>query len=200
MLHGLESRCAACGAARFLLAAPNVSLAGQPSRLGGVAATIVGLFVLVMGLSLSAAVFFLLQSIWPESVVGWAFSLPMAAGSAFFGTLLLLGGRSLRRSGVARREQVQLEAVRAMVEHRKGPINALEAAKALDLPEAEVDALLMRLARERSTDVTVDVDQQGHVVYDFEGEQRRWRVLEEQVDAEAQATEAEAEAARLKRH
>jgi hypothetical protein len=183
-----------------LLAAPNVSLAGQPSRVGGVAATIFGLFVLVMGLSLSAAVFFLLQSIWPESVVGWAFSLPMAAGSAFFGTLLLLGGRSLRRSGTAKREKVQLEAVRAMVEHRKGPVNALEVAKALDLPEPEVDALLMRLAREHATDVTVDVDQQGHVVYDFEGEQRRWRVLEEQADAEAPADEGEAEAARLKRH
>ena len=33
VLHGLDSRCAACGAPRFLLAAPNVSLAGQPWEL-----------------------------------------------------------------------------------------------------------------------------------------------------------------------
>ena len=82
-----------------------------------------------------------------------------------------------------------------MVQHRKGPISALEVATALEIPEEQVDQLLMRLARERATDVTLDVDQQGHVVYDFEGEQRRWRVLEQEVAAD----EAEAEAARLER-
>ena len=85
-----------------------------------------------------------------------------------------------------------------MVQHRKGPISALEVSRSLELPEPEVDLLLMSLARERATDVTVDVDSQGHVVYDFEGEQRRWRVLEEEVQAEQ--AEAELEAARVERH
>ena len=196
VLHGLESRCAACGAPRFLLAAPSVSLAGQPSRLGGAAASIVGVSVLVLGLSFAAGLFFLLQSIWPASAVGWAFAVPTAAASLLFGLLLLLGGTRLRRHGSQRRLEVQLEAVRAMVQHRKGPISAFEVASKLQLPEAEVDGLLTRLAREKATAVTLDVDADGHVVYDFEGEERRWRVLEEDAEEPAAAGQT---AERLKR-
>ncbi len=192
VLRGLDSRCAACGAPRSLLAAPNVSFAGQPSRLGGVAATIAGVSVLVLGLSLSAGLWFLLQSIWPTHAVGWAFALPMGAASLLFGFLLLLGGSRLRRRGTARQQEVQLEAVKSMVAHRRGPISASEVAGSLQLPEEQVDALLTRLAREQATAVTLDVDAHGRIVYDFEGEERRWRVLEEA----AQGQEAEAEQAR----
>lgn len=196
MLHGLDSRCAACGAARFLLAAPNVSLAGQPSRVGGIAASIAGGGVLFMGLSLSTGLYFLMQALFEKTALALAFSLPLAAAAAFFGTLLLLGGSRLRKSGDRKRDRVQLEAVRAMVQHRKGPVSALEVSRSLDIPEPQVDGILMQLARERATDVTVDVDAQGHVIYDFEGEQRRWRVLEEEVEAEQAETDAERRARR----
>ncbi|HEY6079469.1 MAG TPA: hypothetical protein VIW29_11730, partial [Polyangiaceae bacterium] len=138
VLRGLESRCAACGAPRFLLAAPSVALAGQPSKVGGIAASIAGLSVLVLGLSLAGGLWLLLQSLWPASLLGWAFALPVAAASLLFGLLLLLGGSRLRRSGQARQQQVQLEAVRALVQHRRGPISALDAATALELPESLV--------------------------------------------------------------
>jgi hypothetical protein len=187
VLRGLESRCAACGAPRFLLAAPNVSLAGQPSRVGGIAATIAGISVLVLGLSLAIGLGFLLSSLSP--LVGWGVAIPIAAASLLFGFLLLFGGSKLRRHGTEKQERVQVDAVRALVQHRQGPISALEASRALELPEAQVDAILTRLAQERATDVTVDVDERGHVVYDFEGEARRWRVLEEDVVAEEAATE-----------
>jgi hypothetical protein len=189
VLRGLESRCAACGASRFLLAAPNVGLAGQPSRIGGIAATILGIAVLVLGLSLSVGVWFLFQAFMSTTALSWAFAVPTAAASLFWGLLLLFGGKKLRRSGEDRQQQVQLDAVKAMVQHRRGPISALEAARALELPEPQVDALLQRLARERATAVTLDVDEQGHVVYDFDGEERRWRVLEEDVAAEEAGTE-----------
>ena len=179
VLRGLDSRCAACGAPRFLLAAPNVALAGKPSKLGGTAASIAGVSVLVLGLSLAVGLFFLLSAFLPPAV-GWAFAVPTAAASLLFGILLLLGGRRLHRSGTARQLQVQLDAVRSMVQHRRGPISAAQVASSLELAEAEADALLTQLAREKATAVTVDVDAQGHVVYDFEGEERRWRVLEEQ--------------------
>jgi hypothetical protein len=177
-LHGLDSRCSACGAPRFLLGAPTVALAGRPSKLGGIAASLAGISVLVLGLSLAVALFFLLSAFLPPAV-GWAFAVPTAAASLLFGVLLLLGGSRLKRSGAARQEQVAFDAVRALVEHRRGPISAAEAARSLQLPEPHVDALLTRLAREKATAVTVDVDRNGHVVYDFEGEDRRWRVLEE---------------------
>jgi hypothetical protein len=180
VLRGLESRCAACGNPRSLLAAPSVAFAGQPSRWGGAAASLAGLAVLVLGLSLSTGVWFLLQSIFPAHAVGWAFAIPMAAASLLFGLLLLFGGRRLRRQGTARQQAVQLAAVASAVKHRRGAISAYEIAGQLELPEAQVDALLTQLAREQATAVTVDVDAQGRVVYDFEGEERRWRVLEEQ--------------------
>jgi len=162
------------------LAAPTVSLAGQPSRWGGAAASLAGLMVLVLGLSLSAGVLFLLQSLWPAYAIGWAFALPMAAASSLFGLLLLFGGSRLRRHGSERQRAVQLAAVKSFVQHRRGPISAYEIAGKLQLPEERVDGLLTQLARELATAVTLDVDADGHVVYDFEGEERRWRVLEEQ--------------------
>jgi hypothetical protein len=179
VLRGLDSRCAACGAPRFLLAAPSVALAGRPSKLGGAAASLAGVSVLVLGLSLAVGLFFLLSAFLPVAV-GWAFAVPTAAASLLFGILLLLGGSRLKKSGAARQQRVALEAVRSVVQHRRGPISAAEVASSLQLPEPDVDALLTQLAREKATAVTVDVDQQGHVVYDFEGEERRWRVLEEQ--------------------
>jgi hypothetical protein len=167
-----------------------VSLAGQPSRVGGIAAIIAGGSLSVLGLSLAAGLWFLLQSIWPEGALGWAFSVPVAVASLLFGSLLMFGGRKLRRSGAARQEQVQLDAIKAMIQHRKGPISALQVATALQLPEPQVDALLTRLAQERATAVTVDVDAQGHIVYDFDGEERRWRVLEEEAVGEMEEQEA----------
>ena len=190
VLRGLDSRCAACGASRFLLAAPNVSLAGKPSRFGGIAATLAGISVLVLGLSLALGLWFLMVGLF-SPMVAWGFAIPVAAASLLFGLLFLLGGSRLRKHGEQRQDQVQLEAVRALIQHRNGPVSAYEAANALQLPEAHVDALLTRLAREKATAVTVDVDAKGHVVYDFDGEARRWRVLEEEQAAE----DAEAEPA-----
>jgi hypothetical protein len=179
VLRGLESRCAACGAPRFLLAAPALSMAGEPSRFGGIAASVAGVAVLVMGLSLSAGSWFLLQSLVPSRSFGWAVAIPMLAASLLFGLLLLIGGARLRRKGSARRAQVQLAAVEALVRHRPGPLSAGDIARELALPEASVDALLAKLARDQATAVTLDVDARGQIVYDFDGEDRRWRVLEE---------------------
>ncbi len=199
MLRGLESRCAACGAARFLLAAPNLTLAGQPSRLGGIAASVAGTAVLVLGLSLSVGLWFLFQAFSATLALSWAFAIPTAAASLFFGLLLLFGGSKLRQSGAEKQRRVKRDAVRAFVQHRRGPISALEASRALELPEAEVDSLITELARERATAVTVDVDAEGHVVYDFEGEERRWRVLEEDVAAADAEAEADSQASRARR-
>lgn len=190
VLRGLDSRCSACGAPRFLLGGPNVSFAGQPARVGGAAASIAGTSVLVLGLSSAAGVWFLLQSIWPTHAFGWALALPMAAASLLFGSLLLFGGSKLRRHGAERQQAVQLEAVKGFVQHRRGPVTAQEVASSLDLPEAQADLLLTQLAQKTATDVTVDVDAQGRVAYDFQGEERRWRVLEEEAEREDEASDA----------
>jgi hypothetical protein len=199
VLKGLDSRCAACGAPRFLLAAPNVSLAGQPSRVGGLAASIAGVAVLVLGLSISAGLWFLGHALSPASTLGWALAVPAFGVALLVGMLLLVGGTKLRQSGTARQRAVELEAVSAMIQHRRGPISANEVARALELPEAQVDAMLTELARKKATAVTLDVDAEGHVVYDFDGEERRWRVLEEEAAVDDARAEPAAPAERSRR-
>jgi len=145
--------------------------------------SLIGALVLVLGLAVSAGAWFLLQSLMPARSFGWAFAIPAGTLSLVAGLGLLLSGRRLRKSGTAHREGVQLDAVKALVQHRRGPISAADVASALQLPEAEVDQLLTRLAREQATAVTLDVDARGQVVYDFDGEERRWRVLEEESES-----------------
>jgi hypothetical protein len=154
--------------------------------------SLAGVSTLVLGLALAAGVWFLLQSLMPGQAFGWALAIPIFAVSLLAGVFMLLGGRRLRSSGTARQQEVQLDAVKAMVAHRRSPISAHDVASSLQLPEEQVDQLLSRLAREQATAVTLDVDARGHVVYDFEGEERRWRVLEEDAeldDADEQRTE-----------
>jgi len=56
VLQGLVARCAACGAVRAPFEVPSVTLAGQPAKVGGIAATLAGSLVLVVGLSLALLV------------------------------------------------------------------------------------------------------------------------------------------------
>lgn len=179
VLHGLTARCAACGAERPPFAVQSVTYAGQPAKVGGIAATLAGWLVLVLGLSLALLVGLLLQSIWPASFVGWAFGIPIAALTLFFGVLLLLGGRRLRRHGGETRRSVQLAAIRSLVAHRGGSVTTAEAARALDVTEAEADELLTEFAKDAKASVSVDVDEYGVLRYDFNREENRWRVLDE---------------------
>jgi hypothetical protein len=179
VLRGLKGQCAACGAARVPLTAPTMSLAGEPSRLGGAAALFVGSGVLVFGLSAALGLLLLLQSIWPGTLIGWAFGIPLAVVSLFFGLLLVLGGRKLRRHGTQRRRSVELEAVRAAVAHRNGMITAAEAARALDVTEDQADSLLTELSRDADVEVNLEFEDDGRVRYVFGRPAERFRVLEE---------------------
>lgn len=139
-----------------------------------------GWAVLLLGLSLALALWFLVQAIWPGSPASFAVALPVAVASLFFGILLLVGGSHLRRSGDDKRRRVRRNALRALLAHRGDALSAREVSEALHLEEAEADALLVDLARESGTAVSIDVDEAGEVRYDFRGGERRWRVLEEQ--------------------
>jgi hypothetical protein len=185
VLRGLETRCSACDALR-LPTAPSVSFAGQPARVGGLFAWLAGWATLALGLSFSLALLLLLQSIWPSSAVGYAFALPLSVASLFFGTLLILGGRSLRRRGVEKQLGVRREAMRALIAHRGGSVTTAQAAAALAIDEPAADALLTALAREQPTQVRLEVDDDGTLRYDFRGDDARFRVMEEQAATPAE--------------
>lgn len=179
-LHGFDGHCVACGAPRIPLTAPTVSLAGGPARLGGAAALFAGWSVLVLGLSVAVGLFLLLSSIWPGTLVGWAFGIPTAIVTLFFGLLLVLGGRTLRRHGARRRRSVELEAARAAVAHRNGVITTTEAAHALAVSEEQADSLLTELSRDSTVEVNLEFDENGRLRYLFGAPTERFRVLEDQ--------------------
>lgn len=182
VFRGIETRCAACGAPRLPLA-PNVTFAGEPSRVGGIAAGFAGWAALVFGLSGSLGVFLLLQSIWPERWVGYAFAVPLSVISLFVGLVFILGGRTLRRRGKEKRLLVQRDALRALIAHRGGSVTSTDAAQSLGIEEPVADALLTELSRESATTVRLEVDDDGTFRYDFRGDEQRFRVLEEQESA-----------------
>lgn len=179
VLRGLEARCTACGGQRPPFVSTSVTLAGQPSRVGGVLAQVSGWIVLVLGFSIALFLGLLLGAIWPGSLVGWAFSVPIALLSLFFGGGLAFGGRRLQKSGDDARKRARIEAVRALVAHRGGTVTAADAAQALNVSEAECDVLLTDLAKDPDQNVSLEVDDDGRIRYLFGVAEQRWRVLEE---------------------
>jgi hypothetical protein len=208
ILRGLEARCTACGGARLPFTARSLNLAGQPARIGGTAATIAGWAVLGLGLFVATMITLLLQLvIWPTGVLGWVLGIPIALLAIVFGGGLLFGGSKLRQAGSEKRKSVQLETIRAAAAHRRGSLTTAEAARALDLPEPQADALLTELAKNPDENVSLDIDDDGGIRWNFGKGDERWRILAEndakasrEAEAEALAeSETEAEARRAKR-
>jgi hypothetical protein len=161
---------------------------------GGLLAYVSGWIVMVLGFSVALFLGLLLQSIWPGSLVGWAFSVPIALLSLFFGGGLAFSGRRLQKSGEDARKRARIEAVRALVAHRGGTVTAADAAQALNLTEAECDVLLTDLAKDPEQNVSLEVDDDGRIRYLFGVAEQRWRVLEENAKrAESSAAVLDAE-------
>ncbi|MBI4704082.1 MAG: hypothetical protein HY744_23485 [Deltaproteobacteria bacterium] len=214
VLRGLGAACTVCGAPRTPFAAPALNLAGRPARFGGFAAGIFGWALMVLGLAVSLmlglAAHTVGQAVFgPQSLLGLAFGVPVALVTLALSTVLLLGGRKLRRSGDAAERAAQLQTIRALAEHRQGTLTAADAARALSVAEAQADALLTELAKDPDADVSLELDAEGRIRYLFGAAERdgRWRDLaarQARIDAEAAAqpqgeheaqAEAEAEAA-----
>ncbi len=161
--RGVVAHCTACGAVRAPLSGPSVNLAGKPSRLGGVVASVLGWVVLVVGVSTALGIA-LLFAAFGATGAGVALALPVAIVSLVFGVLLVRRGGSLSRSGVEAERVTRNQALLALVAHR-GAVTAIEAGKALGVTAAEADAMLTDLAKRDSDRVALDVDDQGVVRY-----------------------------------
>ena len=145
----------------------------------------------MVGLSIAIFAGLILQSIWPASFFGWAVAIPIAMLSLFAGLALLLTGRRLERRGVDVRRGVQFDALRALAAHNGGAISAERASAALNLTEAECDELLTELAKDPREDVSLEVDDDGQIIFLFGIPEKRWRVLEETAPQSAAETEEE---------
>jgi len=203
VLRGVEAFCTVCGARRTPFAAEILNLVGAPERVGGLVARVVGWGAMGIGLFLALALGLVVQAIAsmiaPGSWLGLAVALPIALLSLVLGLLGIIGGKKLGRTGDARLLETQRDTVHALARHQKGVVRVRDAARALGVDEAQADAVLGALAREPAENVSLDVDDEGSLMYLFgSADAIRWRIRAERAgitDADREALDRELERA-----
>jgi nucleotidyltransferase/DNA polymerase involved in DNA repair len=77
------------------------------------------------------------------------------------GSVLLLGGRNLRKMGTDASKRTREQGIFALASHRGGILRASDVAQALGIPEEEADAELTTLAKQKSDQVSLELDEDG---------------------------------------
>lgn len=146
-----------------------MTLAGQPSKIGGTIARVAGWLSLAGGWLLGLIVAALMMLISEGRAPEWAFGI--GGGFAFVGSflawLLLRSGRDLQRSGTNEELATKHQAIFALANTRSGVLKALDVAQALQVTPKEADDILTALAKANTDTVTVDIDDNGNVLYRF---------------------------------
>ncbi len=164
----MVAHCTACNAVRpAVMPTKSLNLAGQPSKVGGILAKIAGWLVLFFGLTVAMVLGALFQAIWPDGIVGWALGVPMAVVSLAMGISLLVGGKSLSKSGHDTEAAVREKAIQGLASTHGGILTKDDVARALSVSVQEGDAYLTGLAKTRPDEMAVDVDDSGNVLFRF---------------------------------
>jgi hypothetical protein len=171
--RGVSAYCTACGAPRVPLTGSALKFAGQTSKVGGTITRVLGWLVLVGGLLTAAALVSLLALLEATSGAMVAVGAPIAAVSLLVAFFLLRGGTQLQKSGDDEERFTKNQAIFALANNRGGLLRAWDVAQALQVTVSEGDDLLTRLAKQSPDQVSVDVDDEGTVLYRFAG--ATWR-------------------------
>jgi membrane protein implicated in regulation of membrane protease activity len=145
-----------------------VNLAGQPSKVGGAVARVLGWLVLAGGWLVAAglaAVAIVVAG--AGSAAPWILGVPVAVLATVLAWLLLRSGKELKASGDDAEVATKNQAMFALANTRGGVLTAWDVAHALGVGHGEADALLTRLAKEHPDYVAVDIDDNGTVLYRF---------------------------------
>ena len=165
VVRGLRAYCTACGAPRSLLGDTPVNVAGQPAKVGGGIAGVLGWITLIFGSLTALALGALLQAIWTASIVGYIFGGFLGTVSLLVGLGLIFGGRKLQQSGNLRSQSAREQAVFALAQRHEGSVTAADLARSLSISEQEADALLTEMAKRPDGRVTLEVDEDGTLRY-----------------------------------
>ena len=164
--RGIHAFCTGCGAPRVPLTGSSVTHAGQPAKVGGTVARVFGWTVLAAGwlvaLSL-AGLIGVLGGGWAALVVGG----PIALIATLAAWGLLRGGKQLQQSGDDAELATKHQAIYALANARNGVLKAMDVAQALQVSAKEGDDMLTRLAKENPDTMSVDIDDDGNVLYRF---------------------------------
>ena len=164
---GVFAFCSACDKPRAPFSGKALNFAGQPSKLGGRVGRAVGLLVLIFGLLLALVLTLFFQLLFPTANIGYALGLPVALISVVLSALLIFVGGRLRQSGSDAERQTRVEALYALAVHRGGTLTAADAARALQLDAARVEALLSELSKTQPEYVSLEFDDEGEPFYLF---------------------------------
>ena len=149
------------------LTGSSVNMAGRPSKVGGTVAKVIGWIVLAIGLSFALLLGLFFQWLLPLGFAGYAVGGVIAFLTATFSILLLRGGTSLQQSGVNEAQFTREKAIFALAAHRGGMLTATDAGTALGIPSEEADSLLTILAKTKSDQVSLELDDSGGIYYRF---------------------------------
>ncbi|HVJ18222.1 MAG TPA: hypothetical protein VM686_22535 [Polyangiaceae bacterium] len=208
--RGVFAYCSACNKPRPPFSATSLNLAGQPSKIGGTVGKVLGYGVIVSGLLAALTLILLFYFLAPASAMGYAVGIPLAIISLVVGGAMIYGSGRLHRSGTDAEREARQQALYALAANRGGMLTSLDAARALNLKVADVDAVLGDWVKNDPDHISLEVDDNGELFYLFSrpGQRldtfgKRYRVEAEGrvrvIDAlEAEAAENEAERERMR--
>lgn len=163
IVRGARAYCTACGAPRSLLEDTPVNVAGQPSKIGGGVASVAGWVILITGVLLALTLGGLIGLL--SATAAWIIGGFLGAVSVLFGLLFILGGRMLWKTGKERERGAHEQAVFAVARRNAGSVTPAELSRAVNITEAEADALLTQMAKRPDGHVTLEVDDDGTLRY-----------------------------------
>ena len=166
IVRGVRSYCTACGAPMPFAAAPEaVNVAGQPAKVGGGVAKVLGWGALTAGML--ALLFF--------ALIGWVLGTTATLWvGGFFAVValivalpLLLAGRKLHQAGETREQAARERAIFSLAAQRRGVLTATEVARALEIQEDDADATLTAMAKRPDGQVSLEIEDSGTITYVF---------------------------------
>jgi hypothetical protein len=167
--RGTLAYCTACGAPRPPFSAKSVNLAGQPSKIGGSVAKVVGWLILAFGSLIGLTTIWIFQLLFPAAAVGWALGVPILLISLIAGLLVLFGGKKLKDSGVSAERAAKFEAIYSMALNRNGLVTAMDVGRTLGMPSEQADDLLTQMTKAYPEYVSIEVDDAGNLFYKLAG-------------------------------
>jgi len=169
--RGVFAYCSACNAPRAPFSGKALNLAGQPSKVGGTVASVFGTVVLVVGLAVGLGLMLMLQLIFPAYAFGYAIGGFISFVTLAIGLLLMFGGRKLKSSGDQAQKDAQMEAIYALAVNRGGAVTATDVGRSLNMHPKVADELLAAMTKTYPDHVSLEVDENGALFYQFVGKQ-----------------------------
>lgn len=167
MYRGVSAYCTACGAPRVPLTGASVNLAGQPSKVGGTVARVFGWIILSGGWLIALMIMAVWQLVAPGGWAGYAFGAPFAVVASIMAWALLRSGKQLHASGESTSLATKNQAIFALAQTKGGVLTPWDVSQYLNVTPQEGDAILTKLAKENSDQVTIDVDDDGKIHFRF---------------------------------